>query len=154
MRRRSKPSLARERLYWLAAGLLMGLGGLIAQSWLGVAMMLVGLTAAFAGNRLVGARQSWIAITAAAAPIAIGLYVAAVNRAGCPGPGETIVLKEGKPRVDCGDILASYWTFAIFFTLVALVGLALPWLIRRREAMLDREATEVASSNGHPPSVR
>lgn len=113
---------------WSASGLLLAVGMVLPawSDWIGPLTLCAGIVLPFLLWRQIGGNEAWIALVVGGVALSSVLFVAYVQQAGCPAPGGTVVLKEGRMPVSCDEIRASYLTFAIVFAAMALFGLILP----------------------------
>lgn len=146
MSRTRRPQRYGHHVAWALLGLLGAAGMFWAASWLGVIAIAVAIAGAFVMWSRLGSRGSWFALIMLGIGIAIPTTVMAITGAGrCPKPGATVILKEGKPPVDCAQIKAGAMSMAVMFWLVALIGVAAPFYASR---VMRDDADGESSSDG------
>jgi hypothetical protein len=121
-----------SKVAWGAAGLVLAAGMVLPSvHWVGVVVLLAGVLLPFVLWSQTGGSGSWVGLVTLGVTMSALLASALLLKFGCPPPGTTVELKEGKPPVGCNEVRASYLTFSVFFGVVALAGLFTPWYVRR-----------------------
>jgi hypothetical protein len=124
-------------LYWVATGAVMGFG-LIGLMTIGFPFLVVGLILAVVGLWRPGTGGAWgllVGLGGLPALVFLSHIAAGVRTALNPycaqqGPGTTIPPPAGP--VECAFIPGSYYVMFAIFTAIALLGVALGFLMRAR----------------------
>ena len=150
---RVQRSLRSQRLLWGALGLLLAVGMLATGSAIGAVLLFVVIALWFVAWHLYGGREIWVALLVGGTLMTGILGWAAVTSAGCPTGTDRVMLKAGKPSVDCEEIRAGYVSMAAFFIVAAMIGAALPGIQRRRDQdELDARTAHTRNGIAPPPA--
>ncbi len=139
------------QIAWLIAGTLIGAGLMLMSygAWWSLVPAAGCLVAAVTWGRDGWRNASAGFFAATAIPAAVLLWAAATEH-GCPAPDAAVILKPGKPAVDCGGVVAGYMSAAVMFSILAGAALWIPRVLARQDAASGSE--DEASTSGTDPA--
>ncbi|MCW2955176.1 MAG: hypothetical protein JWO69_45 [Thermoleophilia bacterium] len=127
----------RNHVAWAVLGGVAAAGMWTAYSIPGAIAMFAAIGLAFLMWHKLGRRGSWLALVVMGFAMGGMLAWQAVEGTRCPAPGERIIIKDGKPPVSCDEIRASAGSMAMFFFLIAGIGVGAPLYARKDDDAPD-----------------
>jgi hypothetical protein len=116
----------RPHVAWAVLGLLSVASMWFAASVPGAIGIFVCIGAAFALWYGLGSRGSWMALVVIGLGMGGVLGWQAASGARCPAAGTKVFLREDRAPIGCRDVRASAGVMAIFFMLIAGIGIGAP----------------------------
>ena len=112
----------RRLFYWLLAGFLLGAGLIIFDIYfIAWPVILIGLVMVIVGIFRFRSPEFW-AILIGLGGVPAAIFVFDLVTAGPPCTSNGLMVPPGGSSASCGNIPQSYYDFAIFFTVIALMG--------------------------------
>lgn len=140
----------RSEIAWALLGITLTLGMYHAYAIWGAIAMFGAIGSAFLIWYKMSPKGAWIAVVIVGVSMASLLGFQAVTSSRCPKGNSPIAIKAGDAPsgvVSCDELRASAASMAAFFAFIAIMGLAVPWVMRDREEQpSEDEGSRTASA--------
>ena len=121
----------RPHLIWGLLGICLAAGMWFAWSIPGAIVMFAAIGMAFVLWYRMGSRGSWVALITVGLCMSSVLGWQAATGSRCPEGDREVFMRTDRPPIDCTDVRSSAASMAVFFGIIALIGIAAPLYSRR-----------------------
>ena len=145
-------SRPRRLTVWIALGLLLAAATAGIGTVPGIVLFVPVLVAVVIAWRRLGSPYRWAGIATFGLALALVFTVASIGEIGCPDKPQHVKLNPEQPEgtIECPEVVRSYASMAVFFGVVGVVGLLIPFYERKRRELEEAERREAALGGPNP----